>query len=109
MQSLGDDWRIQVGIKYTCSERERRVLGSCHCLTESLAEQVAAPAFMLVDFLLSRQRIARYLFDSFRQPANLKKVLQARRRACLMRCPGSPNPAWPHAVLKVRKRRTYGS
>ena len=37
---------------------------------------------MLVDFLLSRQRIARYLFDSFRQPANLKKVLQARVRAC---------------------------
>ena len=45
-------------------------------------EQVAAPAFMLVDFLLSRQRIARYLFDSFRQPANLKKVLQARPRVC---------------------------
>lgn len=44
----------------------------------ALGEQVAAPAFMLVDFLLSRQRIARYLFDSFRQPANLKKVLQAR-------------------------------
>jgi hypothetical protein len=31
---------------------------------------------MLVDWLLSQQRIARYLFDSFRQPANLKKVLQ---------------------------------
>ena len=36
---------------------------------------------MLIDWLLSRQRIARYLFDSFRQPANLKKVLQARMRA----------------------------
>ncbi|KAK9846485.1 hypothetical protein WJX81_005091 [Elliptochloris bilobata] len=47
-KSLGDDWRIKV----------------------------AAPAFMLVDFLLSRQRVARYLFDSFRQPTNLKNVLQ---------------------------------
>ncbi len=36
---------------------------------------------MLVDWLLSRQRIARYLFDSFRQPDNLKKVLQVRLHA----------------------------
>jgi hypothetical protein len=43
--------------------------------------QAAAPAFMLVDWLLSRQRIARYLFDSFRQPDNLKKVLQVRLHA----------------------------
>lgn len=46
--------------------------------------QAAAPAFMLIDWLLSRQRIARYLFDSFRQPANLKKVLQARLHALAM-------------------------
>ena len=41
---------------------------------------------MLVDFLLSRQRIARYLFNSFRQPANLKKVLQARPSVCGEMC-----------------------
>ena len=74
---------------------------------------------MLVDFLLSRQRIARYLFDSFRQPANLKKVLQARPRFTV-RCTGAePSMATCCAMLNgaffqlvlaaVTKRNTFSS
>ena len=37
---------------------------------------LAMPVFQLIDFLLSRQRIARFLFDNFRTKDNLKKVLQ---------------------------------
>ena len=56
---------------------------------------------MLVDFLLSRQRIARYLFDSFRQPANLKKVLQARAIPAFWGGGGGGVCVWRHAVLWV--------
>ena len=51
MQGLVDDWRVRL----------------------------AFPFFMLIDFLLSRQRIARYLFDNFRTRDNLKNVLRVRR------------------------------
>lgn len=40
--------------------------------------RLAFPFFMLIDFLLSRQRIARYLFDNFRTKDNLKSVLSVR-------------------------------
>lgn len=40
--------------------------------------RLAFPIFRLIDFLLSRQRIARFLFDNFRTKDNLKKVLQVR-------------------------------
>ena len=70
---------------------------------------------MLVDFLLSRQRIARYLFDSFRQPANLKKVLQARPRFTV-RCTGAEpttgvlNSAFfQHVLAAVTKHNTLSN
>ena len=47
LQAISDDWRIKL----------------------------ATPIFLLIDILLSRQRIARYLFDRFRSPDNLRKVL----------------------------------
>ena len=50
VQGLVDDWRVRL----------------------------AFPFFMLIDFLLSRQRIARYLFDNFRTKDNLKNVLRVR-------------------------------
>ena len=50
LQGLVDDWRVRL----------------------------AFPFFMLIDFLLSRQRIARYLFDNFRTKDNLKNVLRVR-------------------------------
>lgn len=37
--------------------------------------KLATPVFLLIDVLLSRQRIARYLFDRFRSRENLRKVL----------------------------------
>lgn len=46
--------------------------------------RLAFPVFQLIDYLLSRQRIARFLFDNFRTKDNLKKVLQVRVR-CLFR------------------------
>ena len=51
LQGLVDDWRVRL----------------------------AFPFFLLIDFLLSRQRVARYLFNSFRTKGNLKNVLKARR------------------------------
>ena len=48
LQGLVDDWRVRL----------------------------AFPFFLLIDFLLSRQRVARYLFDSFRTKDNLKNVLK---------------------------------
>ena len=33
------------------------------------------PLLMLLDYLLARRRIARYFFDKFREPKNLKAVL----------------------------------
>ncbi len=50
MQGLTDDWRVRL----------------------------AFPFFLLVDFLLSRQRIARWLFDGFRTKENLRKALMVR-------------------------------
>lgn len=44
-------------------------------LTDDWRVRLAFPFFMLIDFLLSRQRIARWLFDSFRTKDNLRKVL----------------------------------
>ena len=38
--------------------------------------RLAFPVFRAIDFLLSRQRIARYLFNNFRTKDNLKRVLQ---------------------------------
>ena len=38
--------------------------------------RLAFPIFRAIDFLLSRQRIARYLFNNFRTKDNLKRVLQ---------------------------------
>lgn len=38
--------------------------------------RLAFPFFRLIDFLLSRERIARYLFDNFRTKDNLKNVLK---------------------------------
>lgn len=38
--------------------------------------RLALPLFYLIDFLLSKPRIARYLFDRFRQKENLRTVLQ---------------------------------
>ncbi len=40
--------------------------------------RLAFPFFRLIDFLLSRERIARYLFDNFRTKDNLKNVLKVR-------------------------------
>ena len=45
-------------------------------LTDDWRVRLAMPIFQLIDFLLSRQRIARFLFDNFRTKDNLKKVLQ---------------------------------
>ena len=59
LQGLVDDWRVRL----------------------------AFPFFMLIDFLLSRQRIARYLFDNFRTKDNLKNVLRVRPQLQLI-------PSW---------------
>ena len=45
-------------------------------LTDDWRVRLAFPVFQLIDFLLSRQRIARFLFNNFRTKDNLKKVLQ---------------------------------
>ena len=45
-------------------------------LTDDWRVRLAFPIFQAIDFLLSRQRIARYLFNSFRTKDNLKRVLQ---------------------------------
>ena len=45
-------------------------------LTDDWRVRLATPIFQLIDLLLSRQRIARFLFDNFRTRDNLKKVLQ---------------------------------
>ena len=56
---------------------------ACRCticllqgLTDDWRVRLAFPFFRLIDFLLSRQRIARYLFDNFRTKDNLKNVLK---------------------------------
>ena len=49
-------------------------------LTDDWRVRLAMPIFQLIDFLLSRQRIARFLFDNFRTKDNLKKVLQVPQR-----------------------------
>ncbi len=49
-QAISDDWRIKL----------------------------AMPLFLLVDALLARPKVARYLFDRFRTRENLRTVLQAR-------------------------------
>lgn len=36
------------------------------------------PLFLLIDWLLSQPTIARYLFDRFRTPDNVRQVLQVR-------------------------------
>ncbi len=45
-------------------------------LTDDWRVRLAFPIFRLIDFLLSRQRVARYLFNNFRTKDNLRKVLQ---------------------------------
>lgn len=45
-------------------------------LTDDWRVRLAFPIFQLIDFLLSRQRVARFLFNNFRTKDNLKKVLQ---------------------------------
>ena len=45
-------------------------------LTDDWRVRLAFPIFRAIDFLLSRQRIARYLFNNFRTKDNLKRVLQ---------------------------------
>ncbi|KAK9812307.1 hypothetical protein WJX73_000809 [Symbiochloris irregularis] len=45
------------------------------CTPEDWRVKMAMPFFALVDFLLSRQRIARALFNWFRSPKTLRKVL----------------------------------
>jgi hypothetical protein len=44
-------------------------------LTDDWRVRLAFPFFLLIDFLLSRQRIARWLFDGFRTKENLRKAL----------------------------------
>ncbi|KAK9907565.1 hypothetical protein WJX75_006039 [Coccomyxa subellipsoidea] len=46
-------------------------------LTDDWRVRLAFPFFLLIDFLLSRQRIARWLFDGFRTKENLRKALLA--------------------------------
>jgi len=43
------------------------------------------PIFLLVDALLARPKVARYLFDRFRTRENLRTVLQARSAAKIER------------------------
>lgn len=40
--------------------------------------RLAMPLFLLIDFLLSKPKIARYLFDRFRRKENLRTVLEVR-------------------------------
>lgn len=40
--------------------------------------KLAMPLFLLIDWLLSQPRVARYLFDKFRSPDNVRQVLQVR-------------------------------
>jgi hypothetical protein len=37
--------------------------------------KLAMPLFLLIDFLLSQPPVARYLFDRFRNPENVRQVL----------------------------------
>jgi hypothetical protein len=45
-------------------------------LTDDWRVRLAFPLFQLIDFLLARERIARYLFENFRTKDNIRKVLQ---------------------------------
>lgn len=65
--------------------------------------RLAFPVFQLIDYLLSRQRIARFLFDNFRTKDNLKKVLQVRVR-CLFRLANmaSCKPAENWTIIGLR-------
>ena len=49
-QAVADDWRIKL----------------------------AMPIFLLIDALLARPKVARYLFDRFRTPDTLRSVLLVR-------------------------------
>ena len=51
-------------------------MGMLQGLTDDWRVRLAFPIFRLIDFLLSRQRVARFLFNNFRTKDNLKKVLQ---------------------------------
>ncbi len=57
-------------------------------LTDDWRVRLAFPIFRLIDFLLSRQRVARYLFNNFRTKDNLRKVLQvavcAKTTMCML-------------------------
>ncbi len=45
-------------------------------ITQDWRIRLALPLFWAIDFLLSKPRIARYLFDRFRSKDNLRTVLK---------------------------------
>ena len=55
-------------------------------LTDDWRVRLAFPIFRLIDFLLSRQRVARFLFNNFRTKDNLRKVLQVAACATFTVC-----------------------
>ena len=63
-----------------------RCVGTMQGLTDDWRVRLAFPIFRLIDILLSRQRIARFLFKNFRTKDNLKKVLQVTAFATFMIC-----------------------
>lgn len=53
--------------------------GEEQAVTDDWRVKLALPVFLLVDLLLKQQRIARFLFDSFRSPKNIREVLLVGR------------------------------
>ena len=71
-------------------------MGFMQGLTDDWRVRLAFPIFQLIDFLLSRQRVARFLFDNFRTKDNLKKVLQVTTSAAK---PYSHRGHWMVAIV----------
>lgn len=47
-------------------------------VTDDWRIKLAMPLFLLIDAALARPKLARYLFDKFRQPETLRTVLMVR-------------------------------
>ena len=71
------------------STHDPDVFASVQCTPEDWRVQLAMPFFALIDFLLSRQRIARALFNWFRSPNTLRKVLSVSMLFSDMNAAGS--------------------